>query len=101
MQLSERADHGEEGLSRSRLPGKEHPLGHLSAGQLESFDPAQDADQRLRVVHEVGLPAVVVEAQSDLRVIRRHNVRAGTRHEPHEHTELHDESEAVEDQRNQ
>jgi hypothetical protein len=50
------------------------------------------------VVDEIRLAPIVVEAESELWVFRRHRVGAGPRHEPHEGAELRYERKRVEDQ---
>ena len=53
------------------------------------------------MIDQIRLSAVVVEAESELGVVRRHRVGARTRQEPHEQTELRDEREGVEDERDE
>ena len=50
------------------------------------------------MVNEVGLAAIVVEAQSDLRIVGRHRIRSRTRHEPHHPDEPADVDDHQDDQ---
>jgi hypothetical protein len=91
-------DTREERLSCPGLTREEHSFRHLATGKLEALDTAEDPDERLRVIDEIRLSAVVVEAEPELGVVGCHRVGARAREEPHEQAELRDEREGVEDE---
>ncbi len=92
---------GEEGLAGARWPGEEHARGHLATAVLERLHALENAHQAPRVVEQIGLPAVILKREADLRLIRRDGIGTRPRHEPHQDAELHDHHERVEEQQNE
>ena len=91
-------DAGQEGLTGAGLSREEHAFRHFTTRQLEPLDPSEDPHQCLGVLDKVGLAAIVVEGQSDLRVIGGHGVRPRARHEPHHPDETTDVDDHQEDE---
>jgi hypothetical protein len=93
-----RHDAREERLAGAGRAREEHALGHVATAVLERLYSLEDPNEALRVLEQVGLTAVVLKGEPDLRVVRRDRVGARTGHEPHQRSELHDHHERVEEQ---